>query len=216
LGPGATITGRVLFEGTPAQSNPAPRLSVQQADAQAPAFGLFGTASPIDAGGDFKVVGASGKVFLTVSPMPPGHMLKSVMVDGVDMTEVPLDLDRRPSVSNVVVTLTDKLTRVSGSVADVRGQPQREYVVLIQSSEPKEPIVASRSVRRARPDTGGRFEVRGLRPGRHIATALEALEPGQESSPDFRQRLRQAPATREFTVGEGQSVTLDLRLTPDL
>jgi hypothetical protein len=87
-------------------------------------------------------------------------------------------------------------------------------VVVIQPAEPKEPIVASRSIRTARPDTSGRFETRGMRPGRYVATAVEALEQGRQFAPEFQERLRHAG--REVTVREGESIALDLTLTPNL
>ena len=63
-----------------------------------------------------------------------------------------------------------------------------------------------------RPDTDGRFQTRGMRPGRYLATAIEALEQGRQFAPEFQQQLR--PLAREFTVREGETVTLALRLTP--
>jgi hypothetical protein len=53
-----------------------------------------------------------------------------------------------------------------------------------------------------------------MRPGRYVATALEALEQGRQFSPEFQKELRRG--AREFTVTEGQAVSVDLRLTPDL
>jgi hypothetical protein len=47
-----------------------------------------------------------------------------------------------------------------------------------------------------------------------VAAAVESLEQGRQFAPEFQQRLRQG--AREFTVREGEAVTVDLRLTPDL
>jgi hypothetical protein len=47
-----------------------------------------------------------------------------------------------------------------------------------------------------------------------VATAIEALEQGRQFAPEFQQRLRQG--AKEFTVREGESVAIDLRLTPDI
>jgi hypothetical protein len=87
-----------------------------------------------------------------------------------------------------------------------------DYVVVIQPAEPKEPPIASRWIRAVRPDKSGRFETRGLRPGRYVATAIETLEQGRQFAPEFQQQLRRG--AREFSVGEGESMALDLQLTP--
>jgi len=115
------------------------------------------------------------------------------------------------TLSDVVITLTDKVTTVSGQVTDSRGQPLTDYVVVIQSAEQKEPVVAARLIRVARPDTRGRFEVRNLRPGRYVATAIEALEQGRQYSPEFQKELRRG--ARDFTLKEGETIAVDLRLT---
>ena len=44
-------------------------------------------------------------------------------------------------------------------------------------------------------------------------TVVDLLQ-GQQFAPEFQQRLRRV--ARELTVGEGQTLTLDLTLTPDL
>jgi hypothetical protein len=111
--------------------------------------------------------------------------------------------------------MTDKLTTVSGQVTNDRGQLLSDYVVVIQGAEQKEPVIASRAIRVIRPDTSGRFETRGLRPGRYVATAIEALEQGRQFAPEFQQQLRRQGA-REFSVREGEALTFDLRLVPDL
>ena len=109
--------------------------------------------------------------------------------------------------------MTDKLTDISGVVTDGRGQALTDYVVVIQPAEAQDPLIVSRWIRTVRPDTNGRYQVRGARPGRYVATAIESLEQGRQFAPEFQQRLRQG--AREFTVREGEAVTLDLRLTPD-
>jgi hypothetical protein len=69
-------------------------------------------------------------------------------------------------------------------------------------------------VRTARPDTNGRFETRGMRPGRYLATAVETIEQGRQFAPEFQEQLRRG--AREFSVREGESVALDLTLTQGL
>jgi hypothetical protein len=220
-GRGTMITGKVVFEGTASRemgTSPLPmRVTMTQADPSRQLLAFPG-ADPlangtVDDDGDFQLSGATGRVFVNVT-MPPLWVLKSVTLDGATITDDPLDLTGKASISGLVITLTDKLTTIAGQVGDGRGQVLRDYVVVIQPAEELEAAIAARRIRVVRPSTDGRFETRGLRPGRYIATAIEALEQGRQFAPEFQQQLRRG--AREFTVGEGQAVTVDLRLTPDL
>ena len=53
-----------------------------------------------------------------------------------------------------------------------------------------------------------------MRPGRYVATAIETIEQGRQFAPEFQEQLRRG--ARDFSVREGESVTLDLTLAPDL
>jgi hypothetical protein len=216
---GTLVTGRVVWEGTAPRTNPlpiAPRVTPSSADPSRQMI-FFTTDSvangTLDDDGNFQLGGVFGRVFLNV-PAPPGWMLKSVTLDGDDVTDTPLDVTGRESVTGVRITLTDKLTSVAGAVTTAGGEAAKDYVVVLLPAEPKEAAVAARWIRVLRPDTNGRFEARGLRPGRYVATAIESLEQGRQFAPEFQQELRRG--AREFSVREGQSVTVDLSLTEGL
>jgi protocatechuate 3,4-dioxygenase beta subunit len=221
-GKGTTISGRVVFEGSSTRTPAAPRtplrVTASPSDPSRARSLPFPLSNPLSNGaieesGNFQIAGASGRVFFGVNT-PPAWVLKSVTLDGENITDEPLDLTDTPSVSGVVIRMTDKLTQISGQVSDDRGRAVRDYVVVIQPTEQKEPIVASRWVRAVRAGTNGRFETRGMRPGRYLATAIDSLEQGRQFAPEFQEQLRRGG--REFSVREGESVTLDLELTPGL
>ena len=219
LGAGATISGRVIFEGNTPRVGATPRVNTQQADPRR-AFSFFGSQTDplsngtIDQDGNFKLSGQAGRAFIGVGSIPSGWSVKSVIHESQDVTDVPLDLTEVRTMSDVIITLTDKVTTVAGQVTDTRGQSLTDYVVVIQSAEQREPVVAARLIRTARPDTRGRFEVRNIRPGRYVATAIEALEQGRQYSPEFQKELRRG--AREFTLKEGETIAVDLRLTTGL
>ena len=217
---GATISGRVLFEGTSARSTDATplRIFAQQSDPSRPIVLPFTGADPLSNGvlddaGNFQLSGQSGRVFLSPSTGPL-WMLKSITIEGEDVTDTPIDLSGRQTVSGVVIRMTDKLTQIAGQVNDARGQLLKDYVVVVLPVESKEPVVAARWIRTVRPDSNGRFLARGLRPGRYVAVAVEALEQGRQFAPEFQEQLRRG--AREFSLKEGESATLDLTLTPGL
>jgi protocatechuate 3,4-dioxygenase beta subunit len=218
-GRGATVTGRVVFEGNaPRAGGPSPmRVSSAPADPSRPQFGT-GPANQnngrVDADGNFQLAGLTGRLFFNV-PVPAGWMLKSVTLEGEDITDRPLDLTGRGSVSGLTLTLTDRITEVSGQVTDDKGQPVTDATVIFLPAEPMEPMVASRWIRQTRPNmTTGRYQLRNLRPGRYVAVALDFLDQGRQFAPEFQQRLRQG--AREFTVREAEPITVDLKLTSGL
>ena len=69
----------------------------------------------------------------------------------------------------------------------------------------------SRFIRTARPDTSGRFEIAGLPAGDgYRVVALQGLEDGQATDPEFLATLRDR--SERLTLAEGESKSLDLRL----
>jgi hypothetical protein len=123
-----------------------------------------------------------------------------------------MDLSGPDGVTGLTIVLTDKVTDVSGQVTDSRGQPLKDFLVVVQPGEPKSDAAVTRYLRTARPEPDGRFRLRGLPPGDYFATAVESLEPGRHFVPDVQARLRDS--ARRFTVREGETIVLDLRLMP--
>ena len=218
MGTGALLSGTVVFDGSAPRSTTTPlRVSAGRADAET-VLPFFSTTDPsangeIDERGRFKLAGVSGRVFVGINA-PTGWAVRSITTSGDDITDQPIELSNGNVIDDLRIVLTDRITTVTGQVTDDRGRPQTSYVVVTLPAEEKEPIVAARATRVTRPDTSGRYELKGLRPGRYVAVALEALETGRQFAPEFQARLRQQAKT--FTLGEGQSVTLDLPLTTGL
>ncbi len=208
---GSAVSGTVIWEGSSPRGQ-AVRVTAQTADSVAPGTIMVGD---VDDSGNFRVGGVRGRVYLNV----PGSAnwnwtVKSVTLAGHDVTDVPVDLTDRPNLDGVRITMTDKLSNVSGHVTDTGGKPVTQYVVVIQPTDQKEPRVASRFIRTGRPDIDGRFELRNVRPGRYVATAVEALEDGRQFSLEFQKELRRG--AREFTLTEGETLSLDLKLAAGL
>jgi hypothetical protein len=219
LGFGAVLSGRVTFDGTAPRTGGATpvRVNVQRVDQQALAFMSAGydplANGEVDENGLFKLGGASGRVFIGVNT-PPGWAIRSVSAGGENVTDVPLDLTNGMTLSDVRIVLTDKVTSVSGTVKANRDREQKDYVVVVLPAGKLEPLVAARMIRVGRPDTQGRFELTALRPGSYVAAAVDVLEQGRQFSPEFQEKLRSR--AREFSLREGQSVTVDLDLVTGL
>jgi hypothetical protein len=68
----------------------------------------------------------------------------------------------------------------------------------------------TRFVRMGRPDQTGRFMVRGLPAGSYLAVALEYAEAGEETNPEFLERLKPLGTTFRLADGEKKALTLKL------
>ena len=158
--------------------------------------------------GTFELRGVLGPQQIRVGSIPVGWALKSITLAGNDITDAPYDFKPGENVTGVVVTLTDRLTDVSGTVRDNRGQPVQDYVLVIFPEDSTLWVGQSRYVRTARPNQDGNFSIKGLPPARYLATVLESLETGSQNDPALLEQLR--PRGKSFTLTEGQSLNLSL------
>jgi hypothetical protein len=213
---GTTISGRIVFDGIATR----PPTNELRVFALPPGLAGGGWAAmgssvydfppdgTVAADGRFQITGASGRVQLDVRAQ--GWALKSVMLDGRDVTDEALDVTAMSSLSGVEITLTDKVSAISGHVRDRDGQLVGSYVVILLPHE----TTSSRRIHVSHSVPDGHFEVRRVRPGRYLAAAVESLEYGRHFAREFQQQMRRG--AREFSVAEGQTLMLDLTLTSDL
>jgi hypothetical protein len=211
--PGATVTGRVVFEGTARRgsglSGPM-RVFAQSADPFLFVPSAGGDTGLIADDGSFEIKGARGQLLFRVAA-GSAWTLKSISLEGTDITDTPTELQGTEGLSGVTIVLTDKLTDVSGQVTDSRGRASKDYLVVVQPAEPRSAAGMTRYLRTVRPEQDGRFRVRGLPPGEYFATAVGSLEQGRQFVPDVQARLRDS--ARRFAVREGETAVLDLKLT---
>ncbi len=99
---------------------------------------------------------------------------------------------------------------VTGGVTDSNGKPVVDYAAIVFSEDPTKWGYMSRHVTLARPDQQGAFEAKNLPPGRYLAIAVEAIEEGQETDPEFLERLRSLATA--FSLGEGEQRSVSLKI----
>ena len=171
----------------------------------------------IDASGRFQLRGVIGRAILRTSFVNPGAgrsgwSIKTVTLNGADITDSPIDIPSVGDISGIEVTLTDAVTVLSGTVTGARREPAKDYVVVILPERLREGRQAERFTRTARPNQEGRYEIRGLPAGDYLAVALAALEDGHEWDPAFRKQVE--PIAKHFRLAYGQPATLNLELVP--
>ena len=148
---------------------------------------------------------------VSAARMPDGWSLKSVLQGGVDVTDTGIQFRPGEDVDNVQVVLTMRTTTVSGQVADSKGLAAKDYAVVVFPDDSARWVPMSRYIRTERPDQQGRFLVKGLPPGRYLAAAVDSIENGQESDPEFLEQLR--GVSTPFDLNEDDQKSLALKLT---
>jgi hypothetical protein len=203
LMPGATLSGTVTFQPT---QLPVPG-DLTQVRVSAPSTDQTGFG-----GGPNARVEKNGTFVLEGVPAGPhlirpnggalrGWALKSVVIDGRDVTDTPVDFRSGQQVANISIVFTDKLSEISGTVTDEQGTPQTEYTVLAFSTDPSLWRAQSRQIMTARPDQTGKYRIRGLPPGEYYLATVDPSEQGEWFEPAYLDQHR-AEASR-VTLSEG-------------
>ena len=172
---------------------------------------MGGGSGAVKADGTFELRGLSGTRLIRANGLPPGWMLKSVAVNGADVTDTGVEFKPGEAVSGLDVVVTSKVTEVSGTVKGSNGQPVKDYTLVVFSDEPQRwAMPFSRYVTGVRPNQEGRFQVKNLPAGGYYAIATEYIAQGEWGDPDVLERLKARATT--FSLDDGESRTLDLTL----
>jgi hypothetical protein len=206
---GTTLRGKIVSDDSATAPPAAQMVRVTALPVEFDFAPLGGGPPPSETRDDltFEVKKLSGLRRILVSVASPTWALGKITVNGIDVTDSPVDF-RKADVEAEVV-LTPKVSRLSGAVSDDKG-PTADYAVVIFSSDPTKWVDRSRFVVMARPTQQGRFELRGLPSDEYLAIALQGVTGQEWTDPDFLQQLR-TQAT-PFSLGEGESRVLALKL----
>lgn len=184
LNHGARFKGRLEWDGTARQPTPARITQIRVA--VEPATGWLGgavsalgtghqtLAARVDTSGQitsYEVI--PGRYLVTVGNLPAGWTLKSATIDGIDASVHPFDL--ASTVDNLVVTLTDHPSELTGTVRTAQGASDPTADVVIFPADTKtwlETGTGTRILRQARVSRDGTYRVIGLPPGDYYLAAI--------------------------------------------
>ena len=159
----------------------------------------------------FQAKSRAGMARMQVQGMQPPWNIKAVRYRGVDVIDSGVEVRAGEDLSGIEIEITNKTTDLSGLVTNGRGDPVKEYWVVLFHRDREKWKPPSRYIRTSRPDQDGRFKLTGVPPGEYLIVASDTLDPLQATDPDYLDRI-QNRASR-FTLGEGETKTLDLKLT---
>jgi hypothetical protein len=208
-GPGARVTGRIITDTGVMPPVSAQQFTVMarpvQLDPSSPAGGI----GRVNDDFAFELNGVFDPRVFRVNA-PQNWSLKSVSINGQDVTDVPLDLPPGQTLSGMQIVITERATDLSGRVTDARSQPVTDVTIVVFPADEAKWVYQSRFIRAARPDQDGRYQIRGLPPsGDYLAIAVQGLEDGQAGDPEFLATIREHAA--KLSLGEGETRALDLR-----
>jgi Carboxypeptidase regulatory-like domain len=162
--------------------------------------------------GTFEMSVPPGKANIRMNPIGPfaNTRIKSVRLNGVDMIDTGIDFRPNEDVTGLEIELTTQLSSAGGVVTDARGNAVKDYTVITFARDREKWGPGSRYLNGGRPDQDGKYKV-FLPPGDYYAIALDYVEQGTQTDPEFLERLK-GRAT-EFSINEGETRVVDLKLT---
>ena len=212
--PSFTIAGRVAFEG---EKPPPPLADLRVFVPMTLAVANAGLAAPqlhLESAGTFKVEGIvpgtyrmSGNVQGLRAPIG-SWWLKSLVVNGRDILDAPLDLQQ--GTDQAVITLTDRASEIAGTLKDAQGAPAPEAYAVAFSTDRSAWFFNSRRIAAVRPGRDGQFSIRNLPPGEYRVIAAVDLDQGEWFDPLVLERL--LPSATPLTIAGPERKTLDLTI----
>jgi hypothetical protein len=167
---------------------------------------------PVAADGTFDIADlAPGAYHISVGPYPIGFWPRSAMLNGTDVFDSEIRVGPATSaLPPVVLTFTDRQTRLQGTLTATGAAPAASYAVIALPADR-----ALRSVSRrkkvARAEANGSYQFRNLPPGDYLVGVHAALGVGGGNyfDPAFLDALIDTAV--KVTISEGEFKTLDLR-----
>jgi len=211
--PGSSMTGRLIFDGA---SPPAGRVSIAAYQAD-PDVGTGGQpVATVRSDGVFQIGPLYGARRFRVATSP-GWTLKSIVVNGQDVTDTPLTFGSpSQSLKDVEVTFTDSITTLSGTI---RPPSLKSVSVFVFSDDRDRWYEGSRYVS-FRTSTADAFAIGGMPPGGYFVAALDKLPEGMPGAndllaePEFLDRLSREATHVTLTERSTAAVTLSIISIP--
>ena len=214
LQPPATVRGRIVFDD-PAQADPNLRFTVMLEPANGdPSLGVPNAVTP---GGnmtqEFTIAGLQDGRYLFRISRFRGWFVKSVTVNGVDVTNTGIEGASGKTYDDVVVTITRAGAQLSGLVRDRTGQATRGTVILFPI-DPAQWVDYGLTPDRIQSATAGRdgsFRFTTIRDGEYYAIAVPPVQADAWVDPKF--LAAAAPHGTKVSLKAGAEITQNLQIS---
>jgi hypothetical protein len=218
LARGATVRGRIEFEGAAPRPTPTEwrAMNVFLDPAGGQLFQSAGTPTEQQMPGRFDDNGQfvtpstwPGRYVVRLTGQPSAWAVRRATVQGRDVLDTPFDLKGD---ADVVITLSDRIRQLSGTVQRDGDQSNLNVTVLLFPSDPDGWIDYGRSTRRLRavPVGGSAYSMAAPPEGDYLLIALPDQQVNEWRNPAFLKRA--AGLADRITVTGGPSVSHPLRV----
>lgn len=205
--PPSIVRGRVLVDPAAASALPA-RLMVAATPVQ-PMIPNPPAAVAEDL--TFELRAVPGAVRITLGGGASGWSVRSVRVNGADVTDSGFEVKAREELSGVEVELTNKLTTITGLVTNARGGALKDYSTIVFAQDPARwGLTTNRYQSIGRPDQDGRFKISGLPAGEYYIIALDRVDTGEVYDPEYLEKIRAKASS--ISINEGETKQLELKV----
>ena len=212
--------GQLIFEGAAPDAVGGRVVSIAGAAPNAPALEpSVGRTDPTGAFSITRLLPGRYKVGASPAFGAPADQLKwslqSVVVDGRDVTDLPLDVTVDAPPKEIVVTYTDRWQEIAGRLQLANGEPASGYTIVIFPADKAYWQFESRRIAIGRPSTTGQFTFGGpgpasLPPGNYLIAAVTDIERGEQFDPAYLAALSQQAVP--VTLAAGERKTQDLMI----
>jgi len=214
--PGPTLIGRVDRDGGDVAANQFMVMPFPADLDRTPQIGFGPMGVTVNADGTYRAAGMSGVRRFTLMNAPAGWYLKSVTLNGRNVTDEAVDLGLTPlTYDNVQIVVSSAGATIDGDVRD-NGDAVDSYTLLLFSTDRSRWFRNSRFVKLVRPGADGRFHVSGIAPDEYFIAALNTLQmstsgaAGDWQDPNVLESI--AAGARRVGLGEHQQATYSLML----
>jgi hypothetical protein len=168
---------------------------------------------PGDAGqtGQFTINDVAPGVYVLRASAPRGWTMKSVYLDGREITDQPIEV-KSENVNGLNVIFTDKISSLKGSVRDARSNAASDVTVILFPADERLWLPQSRQIVTARTDSAGSYQLSPVPAGEYLVVAVEDVDQGEWFDPTYLDQIR-SRATK-IRIEEGEQRTQDLKVTP--
>jgi hypothetical protein len=149
----------------------------------------------------FSFEAPAGPMTIAIPNVPSGWMVRRILVDDAEIGDRPFELAAGVG-HRVEVVLTDRITQLLGVVRDAKERTVTGADVLVFPEDAPRWTPGARSIKRARADAFGRFQIDALVPGDYLALAVDEPVPFALDDTALMQRFG-AAATR-VRIAEGE------------
>ncbi len=175
LSPGARLSG--VVEAASTATSPVP--SLDGLWVSAPMFdGTIDSGvsrSRVDPDGGFILETPEGRRIMRLDELPAPWSLQSVSFDGRNVLDTPFDLQLHDTREGIRLLITDRPSRLTGSVRDEQGRAVRDPAVVALPVDPTRRYPGSPHVQLTYPDRDGRYELIGLPAGDYLLSVVTGI-----------------------------------------